>query len=96
MPRFFFNIFDGHGHRDEEGTELPDWQAAQTLAIRHVGEVLQTDARRISPGHDWRMEVTDERGLILLRLDFNVLASSAAASASAVPKGRMPFDPEAL
>ena len=46
-------------------------------AIRLAGAIVRDDARRIAVGEDWRMEVTDERGLILFRLDFTVLQTSA-------------------
>ena len=28
MPRFFFHVHDGVSARDDEGTELPDWETA--------------------------------------------------------------------
>lgn len=96
MPHFFFNVFDGYGNLDTEGMELPDCQAAQVLAIRHAGEVLQSDAARIQPGDDWRMEVTDERGLIVFRLDFNVLASAVRGGGPPLQNARSLFDPDAL
>ena len=89
MPRFYFSVFDSYSDIDTEGTELRDWRAAQILAVCHAGEVLQSDANRIKFGEDWRMEVTDEMGLILFRLDFSMLASSALASATAPRGARM-------
>ena len=94
MPHFFFNVFDGYDNFDTEGMELPSWQAAKVLAIRHAGEVLQSDAARIKPGDEWHMEVTDEQGLIVFRLDFSVMASAALASSPAVREMRPPIDPE--
>lgn len=39
------------------------------------------EARHVALGKDWRMEVIDERRLILFRLDFDVLVSPVLALA---------------
>ncbi len=77
MPRFHFHIFDGRDRRDNDGTELSGFQEARLEAIRCAGEILKDDAHRIALGEDWYMDVTDEVGLILLRLDFSAQVSSA-------------------
>jgi hypothetical protein len=79
MPRFYFHIFDGRNQRDDDGTELSNFHEARVKAIRYAGEVLKDDAHCIALGEDWHMDVTDEAGLILLRLDFSVQVSSAIA-----------------
>ena len=83
MPRFHFHIFDGRDQRDEDGTELPDFKTARLEAIRYAGEVLRDQADRVALGEHWRMDVTDESGLVLLRLDFSALAKPAAPHSSA-------------
>ena len=80
MPRFFFHVFDGKDLRDDIGTELSDFDAAQVVAIRFAGEILRDEAHRIEVGQEWRMDVTDESNLVLLRLDFSAVASPAAPS----------------
>jgi hypothetical protein len=75
MPRYFFHVFDGKALRDREGTELPDYNHARREAISYAGKLLDDDASRIGLGEDWHMEVVDEVGLILFRLDFFVTAS---------------------
>ena len=82
MPRFHFHIFDGQDRRDEDGTELPDFQAAQVEAIRFAGEILKDEAHRIALGKEWRMHVTDESNMILLRLDFSAVAAPVAPHSS--------------
>jgi hypothetical protein len=77
MPRFYFHIFDGRDQRDDHGTELSDFQEARVEAIRYASEILKDDAHRIALGEDWHMNVTDEAGLILFRLDFSAQVSSA-------------------
>ncbi len=82
MPRFHFHIFDGREQRDDDGTELPDFEAARVEAIRCAGEILKDQAHHIALGEEWRMDVTDETGLILLRLDFSAQVSSAVPHGS--------------
>lgn len=73
MPRFHFNIYDGVSETDQEGTELPDWWTARVEAIAFAGVIFKDEARRLALGEDWHMEVTDEAGLVLFRLDFSVM-----------------------
>lgn len=77
MPRFHFDVYDGISLPDPQGRELEDWQAARMEAIRYAGEILKDDARRVMLGQGWHMNVTDEAGLILFRLDFNVMETAA-------------------
>ena len=71
MPRFFFHVTDGYSVRDDEGTELPDIYAAQHQAVRTSGEILRDVGARFWDGTEWKLEVTDERGQILLTLRFS-------------------------
>ena len=80
MPRFHFNVYDGVSDIDKEGVELPDWEAARAQAVRVAGQIIKDGAKRIALGEDWRLEVTDYKGLILFRMDFSILASPAAAN----------------
>ena len=77
MPRFHINVYNGVDIPDPGGTELIDWQAARLEAIRYAGEVLKSDATRVGLGHDWHMNVTDDRGLVLCRMDFIVIEAAA-------------------
>ncbi|KAB1071210.1 DUF6894 family protein [Methylobacterium planeticum] len=77
MPRYFFHVHDGVSLLDHEGTELADWHQAQFHAIRTAGEIISDNAKRLKLGEDWKMEVTDEVGLVLFRLDFHVASSAA-------------------
>ena len=71
MPRYFFNVYDGHVSADQDGTELPDFYAAQSEAIRMSGEILRDMGARFWDGTEWRLEVADERGQVLLVLRFS-------------------------
>ena len=73
MPRYHFNIHDGHTTLDQEGTVLSGLRPARRRAIRLSGILIESDLARLQLGEDWRMEVTDDQGRLLFRLDFTVL-----------------------
>ena len=81
MPHFHFNVYDGIELLDEKGVELPDTNFARREAIRYAGSLLESGPTRNDLSEDWRMEVTDDTGLVLFRLDFHVSESPATAFA---------------
>ncbi len=80
MPRYHFHIHDGRTIIDTDGMDLADTAQARRMAIRITGQYLEDEADLISLGEEWRMEVTDDRGLILFRLDFVVTNAAAVGS----------------
>jgi hypothetical protein len=60
MPRYFFNIHHDRPTIDEEGDELPDKHAAWKEGTVIAGQILQDIDGKLKPGHDWRLEITDE------------------------------------
>lgn len=67
MPRYFFNIRDGHDlDEDDEGVELPDIEAARAEALATVEELRDqlTDAGNIE------LEITDDTGRRLITVPF--------------------------
>ncbi|MBJ7402964.1 MAG: hypothetical protein JHD07_06535 [Bradyrhizobium sp.] len=60
MPRYFFHVTHERREIDQEGEELPDKHAAWKEATVTAGQILQGLDGKLKPGHDWRMEVTDE------------------------------------
>ncbi len=60
MPRYFFHTADGSRERDEEGTELPDHNAARREAIKLAGAVLSEQPDVLWHSRDFRVEVTDD------------------------------------
>ncbi|MCD9112793.1 DUF6894 family protein, partial [Bradyrhizobium japonicum] len=60
MPKYFFHITHEHTEIDDVGEELPDKHAAWKEATIAAGQMLQDMDGKLRPGHDWRMEVTDE------------------------------------
>ena len=63
MARFFFNLAGAQS--DEEGADLPDLDAAQTEAVSFLGAYLADHPEFARVGH-WTVEVTDNRGQVLL------------------------------
>ena len=60
MPRYFFNIHHDTTRHDRDGVELPDQEEAWKEATTKAGEIIKGLDGSLRPGHDWRMEVTDE------------------------------------
>lgn len=47
MPRFYFDVFNGHGEiRDDEGLDLQDHGAANRLALDSIRSMISEDARK--------------------------------------------------
>jgi hypothetical protein len=70
MPRFYFHVFNDESVLDEEGAELPDWDAARNRAIESAG-ALACDS--IQKGHlnlDHRIEVVDESDKRIMTVTF--------------------------
>ncbi|MEZ0170889.1 hypothetical protein [Microvirga sp. TS319] len=67
MPRFFFNIRDGYDvDEDEEGIELPDFDAARAEALATVEELRD----ELSDAGNIELEIVDETGRRLLTVPF--------------------------
>ena len=77
MPRFHFNIMGSAVHLDFEGTELPDITAAACEARRYAGRMLSDSALMPGTDEEWRVEVTDSLGLLLLWIAVTVARASA-------------------
>jgi hypothetical protein len=81
MPRYFFHTADGSRERDTEGTELANYREARAVAIQHAGELLTHEPEHLWHDSDFRIEVTDETGLIL----FTVIMLAVDAPATGLP-----------
>lgn len=84
MPRYFFNVHDGGSSPDQEGTELPDDDAARQEAVDFAGRMLSDEASRFAPGDELHIEVTDTTRMALFRLDVRLSAFPAVRSGSLV------------
>ena len=65
MPRFFFHHTDGGFDPDNEGTELPDLATARVEAVRYAAEVVRDRPDEVWSGETFRIEVSDEHGMLL-------------------------------
>jgi hypothetical protein len=77
MPRYFFYTEDGHCFPDEEGTELPNLQAAQWDATRFLGELLRNDPALLWETGDLKIIVKDETGLTLFSVQTTTVAAAS-------------------
>ncbi len=73
MPRYHFNVLDGVVEYDETGTEMARIADAKRGARRYAGRVLADSALIAKPDNEWRIELTDHRGLILFCLGVTML-----------------------
>ncbi len=80
MPRYFFNVYDDHVSIDTVGLELAGHKEARRAAVRSCGVIIESEGEKFRFDEDWRMEVVDETGLILFRLDFSVMDSPAVSN----------------
>lgn len=71
MPRYFFQIQTFVRVADRQGMVLPNQAAARTEAIRASGEMMRDGAESFWSTRPWSVTVTDESGLILLRLEMD-------------------------
>jgi hypothetical protein len=88
MIRFFFHMQDDSTTLDDEGTELPDVNAAKQEAIRACGEMIREIPAAIRRGNVWRLWVTDQplgRGHTLFTL------TVAAENGEKRPAARTPL-----
>ena len=72
MPRYFFNVHDGHSSLDQEGTDLPSPDVARVMAIRLAGEIFRDEAERMLLGLAWRLAVLDEAGKSVFGVDVHL------------------------
>ena len=79
MPRFFFHLHDGTDHPDREGSFLPSLEAARGHAAAYLGKLLRDGGNEIWNGEDWRLNVADETGLVLLTIYIFAIESAAGS-----------------
>ena len=78
MPRFFFHHTDGAFDPDDEGTDYPDLTTARAEAVRYAGEIVRDRPDEVWAGDTFRIEVSDEGGMLLCTIV--VLGLDAPAS----------------
>ena len=82
MPTFFFEIEDGSGITDDLGMELADLAEARCEAVRYAGRLICDHAGNFWNSGDWKMTVTNDKGLSLFSLQFVGIESPAIMATS--------------
>lgn len=90
MPRYHFTVRDGSDRPDRVELDLPDVIAARAEGMMFAGELIRDAGCRRDVKDDWCVEITDEAGSVLFRMDF-VVAASAAASRKGPRRGTTPW-----
>ena len=90
MPRYHFNVYDGHSTPDADGTDLTSAPHARLEAVRLAGRILSDEAKHVMLADEWRMEVTDPTGLIVFRIDVLLRESAAIGEQCAREANRLP------
>lgn len=80
MPRYNIELRTHDRVWDTLEAELSDLRELRIEMARFVGELLREHAEEIWQDQDWRVDVTDERGLILY-----VMHISATDTAATMP-----------
>lgn len=70
MPRYFFNLINSERIVDDEGSELPDLEAARVSAIVSAREILREDLVKGELPLSLCFRVTDESGALVFTLPF--------------------------
>jgi hypothetical protein len=70
MPRYFFTVEDGLCLPDFGGTELCDVNAARAEAVLRCQTFIAEQPKAFAAGGPWRMDVSDEWGVLLFRHPF--------------------------
>ena len=65
MSRYSFHRTDGGFDPDTEGTELPNLDAARIEALQFSAGTVKDHPDYVWDGKDFRIEMTDETGLLL-------------------------------
>lgn len=65
MALYYFHLTDRDAVVDDEGVELSTLDAARCLAAEFFGSAIRDAGMAFFADHDWRLEVTDGRGLVL-------------------------------
>ena len=77
MAKYNFEVRTDTHVRLSQTAELAGPEEARIEAARRIGVLLNEHAREIWTDEDWRMDVTNEKGLILFVLQVSVLRTPA-------------------
>ena len=83
----FFNLAGAIYDPDVEGYEVATIDQARVLAAKHIAEVIADRPEVVWAGEEVRMEVTDERQLVLFTI---IVAGVDAAAVAGQPSSFRP------
>jgi hypothetical protein len=78
VPRYHFQVRTESHVLITEGAELAGTDEARVEAARRIGNLLNEHAGRLWVDEDWRMDVTDETGLILFIIQVSAMNSASS------------------
>lgn len=96
MARYHFNLYDGHNLLDDEGYQFSTLSEARTQGVKFVGHALSDAGEEVFADQDWRLEVTDDRGLILFAVYVSAYDAAAARRAASTEKKPSPASRSSL
>ena len=68
VPRYFFDIFNGSGHVDDEGVVLPDEAEARRQGIVAAGAIFGEEGDHLGDGEALTMSIRNEYGVVLCNI----------------------------
>jgi hypothetical protein len=77
LARYHFQVRTESHVALAETADLQGAQEARVEAARRIGALLDEHAHQLWADEDWRMDVTDETGLILFTIQVSALDSAA-------------------
>ena len=77
MARYHFQVRTESHVALTESAELGNMNEARIEAARRIGSLLNEHAQQIWADEDWRMDVTDETGLILFTIHVSAMEAAA-------------------
>lgn len=80
MPRYHFNLHDHRFLPDHEGSEYRDLVEAKRQAIKLAANILSVRPDDFLGSTEWRVEVTDENGVLLFTVGLSVIVAPEAWS----------------
>jgi hypothetical protein len=90
LPRYFFDVCQGHRTPDEDGTELSGIAAVQREAVSLLGGLLRDDPVGFWKEDDLAVEVRDDAGLMLFTIYVDAVLAPALLTSTDDLVGKLP------
>ncbi len=80
VNRFHFQVRTETHALLAEGGELSSKEEARAEAARRIGTLFTEHAAQLWVDEDWRMDITDEKGLILYVIQISAMKTAATSN----------------